>query len=1149
MMAAGWLGRSLLALCACLASSDDIVVTTPALRHFGIRTAARGRIAPGWVELPPPPEQQPRRPLASSSSSAGVPRQPEEAQHQPEQRVTVAIRHQDTKALHAAFKAVSDPRSPRYGQYWSLEQVVEASGCGPAADRVTAWVTGVLARPAGRPLRVERVAGGQLVSFYLTAAEVELLFEVPVRHYIYTFAPAAVAENSDKAANLVSRSRHRHYRRRHRHRQLQRMAQFKAGADDNSGDNTENEDELELPYATRFGVSAEAQYSVPAELAPAIDFVSGLDLPVIRQPHLTPSEVTEVRGLRQARQEVHARKARQLDQQQQQQQQQQTKAKAADAAKAAAAKAAAKKADITEKVNRAGTLSAAMETGASATAAGAGAATAAEGVAGAAAAAGRGGEGTKKIGHNSNDNDNDNGFGDNPPFPAYLGPNVTVVEARDRAFQVHLTLTVREKDRARLCGRRDAAAAGTAGPQQGLASLSSSPTSLLECGNGDSILAGWEAHASPTRHVSLYLPPVDFVVPFQSYQCSQQLVSSDGTPVPELPPHQHQQAEAEDGATATAAAAAAESSAPSSSSSSSAAATAVGRPRIPEGTLALLTCVVVIGPSTQLVNYIPTLVRVRALLSTTDPLQPVARTAWGQYDDYAYPTKSMTVMNVRRLYNVPRDYRATNHTRNSQAVVNFLGISVSAADTAKFHQLMGVPPQPDVTFGGTGDNDPANMVDVEGSIDLQWIQGIGQNVATQYWMTAGGDFGHEPFLDWLVSLSNTSAPALVHSLSYGENEASYTPEYERRCNLELMKLGLRGVSVLVATGDTGVQGAAQQGGAPPTCAPFHPIFPASSPYVTSVGATQFSTHVSPICDVEEVFSMGTGSHMPFACPDDDIGEMTCSTDTGAMITSGGGFSDVFEQPWYQRRAVASYFDRCAEMPSCASGLDTSLFNTTGRAFPDIAAIGQNVPAVFNGTLEMVGGTSAAAPIAAGLVSMLNGELLRLGRPPLGFLNPWLYTLNDIAPDTTTDVRAGNNSGGNRLLPTYVSCGKGFDAIPGWDPATGLGSLNFQRILAHIAPGGEDTSLNQDILPAASPAASPTASPVAAAFSSSSPSPPTAADSDGLGAAEFGLVVALCVVCSLVSALVGAVVAVYVTKRMTTRANGADGATSSLLTYN
>jgi tripeptidyl-peptidase I len=259
-----------------------------------------------------------------------------------------------------------------------------------------------------------------------------------------------------------------------------------------------------------------------------------------------------------------------------------------------------------------------------------------------------------------------------------------------------------------------------------------------------------------------------------------------------------------------------------------------------------------------------------------------------------------------------------------------------------------------------------------------------------------------------------------------------------------MILGLRGVTVVVASGDTGIQGSAQAGGAPPTCTPFQPTYPASSPYVTTVGGTQFSDHVLPLCDLEQVYAVGTEAYMPFACPDDDVGEIVCSTDTGAMITSGGGMSNRFERPWYQDNLVPYYLTKyCGEI--------VHMFNSTGRGYPDISAVGQNVPSAWKGRIQMAGGTSSSAPIVAGILSLLNGERLAEGLPSLGFVNPFLYTIGEEYPAALNDIVAGNNSGGNRLLPEYVTCEHGFVAQSGWDAATGLGSLNFAAILPHVVP--------------------------------------------------------------------------------------------------
>lgn len=165
-----------------------------------------------------------------------------------------------------------------------------------------------------------------------------------------------------------------------------------------------------------------------------------------------------------------------------------------------------------------------------------------------------------------------------------------------------------------------------------------------------------------------------------------------------------------------------------------------------------------------------------------------------------------------------------------------------------------------------------------------------------------------------------------------------------------------------------MQGAAQSGGRPPRCKPFAAVWPASSPYVTSVGATMVSNHVAEVCDVDRVYAMGSNSSMPFACPETNVGEIVCSTQRGSMITSGGGFSERFGAPEWQREALEEYLGQVE--------VKRSLFNASGRGYPDLSATGSNVPIIFQGRLTMVGGTSASSPIVAGLIALLNGERRR-----------------------------------------------------------------------------------------------------------------------------------------------------------------------------
>ena len=253
-------------------------------------------------------------------------------------------------------------------------------------------------------------------------------------------------------------------------------------------------------------------------------------------------------------------------------------------------------------------------------------------------------------------------------------------------------------------------------------------------------------------------------------------------------------------------------------------------------------------------------------------------------------------------------------------------------------------------------------------------------------------------LDWsaqVYAMSDATVPR-VHSVSYGNDEAQQSSdEYIQEVNAAMMKLGARGLSILFASGDGGVFG---RRGSPKR---FHAGFPASSPWVTAVGGTDFVTK-------------------------NVIGEEK------AWTGSGGGFSDHFGPPAYQSAAVRAY------LTSTNHSLpDQSKWNASGRGFPDVAALGggQNQYCIVaDAAHKSTGayGTSAATPVLGAVVAKLNELRAAQGKPALGFLNPLLYQ----NPHVFHDVTQGCN-GGKAARCKAGGRGNGFFAAKGWDAATGL----------------------------------------------------------------------------------------------------------------
>jgi len=241
---------------------------------------------------------------------------------------------------------------------------------------------------------------------------------------------------------------------------------------------------------------------------------------------------------------------------------------------------------------------------------------------------------------------------------------------------------------------------------------------------------------------------------------------------------------------------------------------------------------------------------------------------------------------------------------------------------------------------------------------------------------------------------------------------------ERRMfDLEIKKLGIRGVTVITSSGDEGVSGGASN---TKGCS-YMPYFPASSPYVIAVGGTEGPEVGDP--------------------------EVACQGDKRCGITSGGGFSNVYAMPEWQKTHVDNYFNSLEsyELPFVVERKNwkhiipwTGTYNRYGRAYPDISVIGSNFVVIMNGTFFVCSGTSASAPVSAGMFSLINAARLKAGRSSLGWITPWLYKLNGTYAN---DILEGKN---NCLREYEGCCEEGFTAKPGWDPVTGWGSLNYQR---------------------------------------------------------------------------------------------------------
>src|SRR6185312_5704389 len=91
----------------------------------------------------------------------------------------------------------------------------------------------------------------------------------------------------------------------------------------------------------------------------------------------------------------------------------------------------------------------------------------------------------------------------------------------------------------------------------------------------------------------------------------------------------------------------------------------------------------------------------------------------------------------------------------------------------------------------------------------------------------------------------------------------------------------------------------------------------------------------------------------------------------------------------------------------------------------------------------IGGTSASTPLLAGMISLLNDIRMSIGKPPLGFLNYWIYQQLNSGLPAYNDITVGNNA---CSADKQYCCAYGFPAQKSWDAVTGVGTPNFQALV-------------------------------------------------------------------------------------------------------
>ena len=363
---------------------------------------------------------------------------------------------------------------------------------------------------------------------------------------------------------------------------------------------------------------------------------------------------------------------------------------------------------------------------------------------------------------------------------------------------------------------------------------------------------------------------------------------------------------------------------------------------------------------------------VLAVLGLDD--RPQARSHLRFAPDPAAAT-AYTPPQVAAIYQFPD---GTDGSGQTIAVIE-LGGGFSASDLDSYFPGLGIPVPPVTAVGVDGAaNSPGTdpNADAEVLLDIEVAGSVAPGAAQAIYFAPNTDQG---FIDAVTAAAPAAPTPAVISISWGQSEDSWTAQARTVLDQALADAAALGVTACVAAGDSGSSDGQPSGN--------HVDFPASSPNALGCGGTSL------------VADPTTGA----------VSSETVWNDGSSGGATGGGVSDVFAQPSWQATAGVP-----------ASG------GHTGRGVPDVAGDADpqtGYQILVDGQQQVVGGTSAVAPLWAALVA----RLAQAAGQPLGLIQPALYTGAGPGVDAAgfRDITSGNNGS--------------YSAGPGWDACTGLGS--------------------------------------------------------------------------------------------------------------
>jgi len=355
------------------------------------------------------------------------------------------------------------------------------------------------------------------------------------------------------------------------------------------------------------------------------------------------------------------------------------------------------------------------------------------------------------------------------------------------------------------------------------------------------------------------------------------------------------------------------------------------------------------------------------------------------------PASGYTPPQVAQAYQFPANASAAGQTIG----IIELGGGYKTADLTAYFQTIGVA-NPSVTavLVDGGKNAPSNAQSADGEVmlDIEVAASVAPGAKIAVYFTPNTDQG---FIDAITTAVHdaTNKPSVI-SISWGGAESSWTGQSMTALDAACQSAAALGISITVAAGDNG---------STDNTSAYAVDFPGSSPHVLCCGGTKLEASGSTISS-----------------------EVVWNETAANEGATGGGVSNQFPLPsWQAGRNVPA--------------ADTA---TGGRGVPDVSGDADPTTGYtirVDGQTFPIGGTSAVAPLWAGLIAVANAQL----GSQVGFINPAIYAAK--AAVGFNDITVGNNGDG-ASFPLYP-------AGPGWDPCTGLGTPIATKLIPLLAPSG------------------------------------------------------------------------------------------------